>query len=64
MNNAVWATLYHQQSKDDNPQQYRCMSSENSWCRYQKALATEGVENFKRDSTPLPEDVIQAIKPI
>lgn len=64
MKNAIWATFYHQQSTDDNPQHHRCMSGENSWCRYQKALATTGVENFKHDYTPLPQDVIQAIKPI
>ncbi|CAB3247586.1 unnamed protein product [Arctia plantaginis] len=40
------------------------MSGENSWCSYQKALATTGVENFKHDYTPLPLDVIEAIKPI
>ncbi|CAH1115698.1 unnamed protein product [Psylliodes chrysocephalus] len=64
MKNAIWATFYHQQSTDDNPQHHKCMSGENSWCPYQKALATTGEENFKHDYTPLAEDVIQAIKPI
>ncbi|XP_025995458.2 uncharacterized protein LOC105204411 [Solenopsis invicta] len=62
MKNAIWATYYHQQSTDDNFQ--HDMNGENSWCPYQKALATTGVENFQHNYTPLPEDVIQAIKPI
>ncbi|XP_044592130.1 uncharacterized protein LOC123270228 [Cotesia glomerata] len=64
MKNAVWAMFYHQQSTDDYPQHHKCMSGENSWCSYQKALATTGVENFNHDYTPLPQDVIEAIKPI
>nr|XP_036230996.1 uncharacterized protein LOC118683174 [Bactrocera oleae] len=64
MKNAIWATFYHLQSTGDNLQHHKCMSGENSWCSYQKALATTGVENFKHDYTPLPQDVIQAIKPI
>ncbi|XP_025992970.1 uncharacterized protein LOC105198260 isoform X1 [Solenopsis invicta] len=64
MKNAIWATYYHQQLTDDNPQHDMCMSGENSWCPYQKALAITGVENFQHNYTPLPENVIQAIKPI
>lgn len=64
MKNAIWATYYHQQSTDDNPQHDKCLRGKNSWCPYQKALATTGVDNFKHKYTPLPEDVIQAIKPI
>lgn len=62
MKNAIWATFYHQQSTDDNPQHDKCPSGENSWCPYKKALATTGVENFIHNYTPLPEDVLQAIK--
>ena len=62
--NAIWATYYHQQSKDDNPQHDMCPSGEDSWCPYQKALATTGVENFKHNYTPLPADVMKAIQPV
>ena len=64
MKNAIWATYYHQQSTDENPQHEKCPSGENSWCPYQKALATTEVENFKHDYNPLPQDVLKAIKPI
>ena len=64
MKNAIWATYYHQQSTDDNPQHDMCPSGENSWCPYQKALATTGVENFKHNYTPLPADVMKAIQPV
>lgn len=64
MKNAIWATFYHQQSTDDNPQHDNCPSGENSWCPCKKALATTRVKNFRHNYTPLPENVLQAIKPI
>ena len=64
MKNAIWATYYHQQSTDDNPQHDMCPSGEHSWCPYQKSLARKGVENFKHNYTPLPADVMKAIQPV
>ena len=64
MKNAIWATYYHQQSTDKKPQHDKCPSGEKSRCPYQKALATTGVEGFKHEYTPLPDDVLQEIKPI
>lgn len=62
MKTAIWATYYHQQSTDENPQHDKCPAGADSWCGYQKALA-EG-KPFKHEYTPLPEDVLNAIKPI
>lgn len=64
MKDAIWSTFFHQQSTDAHPQHEKCMSGEKSWCPYQRALATTGVENFKHDYFPLPQDVIDAIEPI
>ena len=64
MKNATWATYYHQQSTDKKPQHDKYPSGEKSWCPYQKALATTGLEGFKHEYTPLPDDVLQEIKPI
>lgn len=64
MKDAIWSTFFHQQSTDAHPQHEKCMNGEKSWCPYQRALATTGVENFKHDYSPLPQDVIDAIEPI
>lgn len=50
--------------EDDNSKHDMCMSSENSWCLYQKVLTPINVDNSQHNYTPLPEDVIEAIKPI
>ena len=44
MKDAIWATFYRQQSTDEKPQHDKCLSGENSWCPYKKALATTGVK--------------------
>ena len=64
MKNAIWATYYHQQSTDDNPQHDMCPSGGNSWCPNQKALATTGVKKFKHNYTPRPADIMIAIQPV
>ena len=64
MKDAIMATFYHQQSTDENPRHEKCPDGATSWCPYKKALATTGVQNFKHEYTPLPQDVIEAIKPI
>ena len=64
MKNAIWATDYHQQSTNENPQHEKCPRGKNSWCPYQKALAATGVPNSEHDYNPLPEDVLKAIKPL
>lgn len=62
MKKAIWATFFHYSSTDKNPQHDNCPTGADSWCKYQKAKATSGLEKFKHE--PLPEDVLAAIKPI
>ena len=40
MHDAVWASFYHASSTDEKPQHDRCPVGADSWCFYQKALAT------------------------
>ena len=40
-----------------------CPTGADSCCKYQKAAATMGLADFKHKD-PLPQDVLEAIKPI
>ena len=62
MKNAIWATYYHNNSTDENPQHVKCPSGENSWCEWQKAAAADALESFKHSYTALPTDVLKAMK--
>jgi len=64
MNDAIWATFLHYKSTNDDPQHHKCPAGADSWCEYQKALATTGIEDFHHDYEPFPDEVITAIKPI
>lgn len=64
MREAIWATLYHYASTDQNPQHEKCPRGDDSWCEWQRAAAANAVQNFKHTYTALPEDVIEAIHPI
>lgn len=66
MRNAVFATLFHCISTDDEPHHYQCPQGENSWCFYNKAIAlgeTPG-NHTEMISTPLNKDVAEKILPI
>lgn len=39
MTDACWAVMYHSLSTDENPRHYCCPKGEDSWCKYQHALA-------------------------
>ena len=41
MREAIWASLFHCMSTDEAPQHHRCPTGPNSWCFYQKAVATD-----------------------
>lgn len=64
MRKAIWATYYHYYSTNENPQYDNCPNGAESWCAYQKALATTGVINFEHNYDPLPQDVLSALEPI
>lgn len=66
MKDAVFATLFHCMSTDENPHHTRCPVGEGSWCFYQRAVA-EGrdvpphSENVRH---PLSYEVAQELVPV
>lgn len=63
MREAIWATLYHKISTDENPQHDKCPPGEDSWCSWQKAKATGTLDEHKH-KPPMSEIVFSAVKPI
>jgi len=64
MKDAIWATYFHYNSTDENPQHEKCPSGPESWCPWQRASAMNTLSSFKHDYDPLPSDISSAIKPI
>jgi len=72
MYNDIWATYFHYASTDKHPQHEKCPVGNDSWCEWQKALAALPETSSRKNNIPgfvqsyksLPEDVLQAIKPI
>lgn len=75
MRNDIWATFFHYSSTDKNPQHEKCSTGSKSRCEWQKALAAlpkrkgkgpkkKAMPNFKHSYPALPQDVLNAIKPI
>lgn len=66
MKDAIYATLYHCKSTDDNPQHHYCPESEESWCFYNRAVAKrekpESHSNMLK--TPIREEVAKKIMPL
>ena len=63
MKDAIWATIFHKLSTDENPQHHHCPVGEDSWCTWQKAKATNNLDNYKHKQ-PLLQEVYDAIKPV
>lgn len=63
MKNAIWATLDHKMSTDENPQHDRCPAGEDSWCSWQKAKAANTLDEYKHNP-PMETEVFETIKPI
>ncbi|CAH2086841.1 unnamed protein product [Euphydryas editha] len=64
MKDAIWATYYHYSSTDKKPQHDKCPKGPDSWCAWQRASATNTLSSFKHEYTPLPDEVLIAMKPI
>lgn len=64
MKDAVWTTYFHYSSTDKKPQHGNCPEGPDFWCAWQRASATNTLSSFKHDYTPLPDDVLTAMKPI
>ncbi|KAJ8953476.1 hypothetical protein NQ318_023597 [Aromia moschata] len=57
--NAVWATLYHKCSTDDEPRHEYCPQGPESWCSWQQGKAAGTLDEYEHDK-PLHDDVIAA----
>ena len=65
MRSAVWASLFHCMSTDENPHHTRCPATTDLWCFYQKALANGGVaESHERMKTVISYEVAREILPV
>ena len=68
MQRAIKATLLHSASTDEEPHHNLCPSGEDSWCFYQRALASsiplETLDHKKQVGTPLCKLVVDNITPI
>ncbi|XP_070202967.1 uncharacterized protein [Littorina saxatilis] len=51
MRSSVWSTLFHSMSTDERPYHYRCPTSPDTWCFYQKALIA-GTEPRSHNDIP------------
>ena len=61
---AVQATLHHTTSTDDRPVHHMCPEGENSWCSYNKAKAGNKLDEYKHGFVPIPQAIVQLLKPI
>ena len=59
---AVQATLLHCNSSDTTPRHHLCPEGKNSWCKWQVAKALG--EPFQHQKPPIPEAIVQLLKPI
>ena len=66
MRDAVWATFDHAVSTDKKPQHDRCPVGADSWCFYQKALATgqEPGPHKTNVGTPLSAEVAKPVREV
>ena len=61
MKQPVWASFFHKQSTDENPQRNLCPTGDNTWCKYNKSINNSSQYKHKNS---LPEPVMLAIKSI
>ncbi|GFV32960.1 uncharacterized protein TNCV_1746021 [Trichonephila clavipes] len=59
----TWKTRGHTTSTDEEPMHHFCPTGDTSWCKYQKAVATNSASLFKHKNI-LPIAIMDEIKPI
>ena len=67
MKTAIYATLYHCMSTDQNPQHHKCPCGETSWCFYNRAVAkAEPIPRHDNSTmkTPLNNEVVKKLIPL
>ena len=63
MRKAVWAVYFHTRSTDAEPLHTFCPTGNESWCGFNKAVASGDSKSFVHKNT-IPLSVMDAIKPI
>ncbi|GFY25993.1 uncharacterized protein TNCV_1917431 [Trichonephila clavipes] len=63
MRQAIWAIYCHYRSTDEEPMHHFCPIGDTSWCKYEKAVATNSASLFKHKNI-VPIAVMDEIKPI
>lgn len=63
MHDAIWATLYHKMSTDEDPRHELCPQGSDSWCTWQQVKAKGKLDEYHH-KPPLNNDVRKAIEPI
>ncbi|GFX76446.1 uncharacterized protein TNCV_2129971 [Trichonephila clavipes] len=63
MRQAIWVIYCHYRSTDEEPMHHFCPIGNTSWCKYQKAVATNSASLFKHKNI-VPIAVMDEIKPI
>ncbi|GFW00972.1 uncharacterized protein TNCV_1762101 [Trichonephila clavipes] len=63
MRQAIWAIYCHYISTDEEPMHHFCPIGDTSWCKYQKAVATNSASLFKHKNI-VPIAIMDEIKPI
>ncbi|GFV79854.1 uncharacterized protein TNCV_1726791 [Trichonephila clavipes] len=63
MRQAIWAIYCHYRSTDEEPMHHFCPIGDTSWCKYQKAVATNSASLFKHKNT-VPIAIMDEIKPL
>ncbi|GFX80496.1 uncharacterized protein TNCV_2530041 [Trichonephila clavipes] len=63
MRQAIWAIYCHCRSPDEEPMHHLCPIGDTSWCKYQKAFATNSASLFKHKNI-VPIAIMDEIKPI
>ena len=66
MRKGIWASLFHCVSTDESPQHDRCPTGPDSWCFYQKAVASgsEIPSHSTKVTHPLTASVVQEMIPV
>ncbi|XP_046589419.1 uncharacterized protein LOC124293252 [Neodiprion lecontei] len=63
MRKDIWATIKHKISTDSKPQHDDCPKGAESWCSWQRAVASGNISEY-RHKPPLPKEVLEAITPV
>ncbi|GFW52522.1 uncharacterized protein TNCV_404501 [Trichonephila clavipes] len=63
MRQTIWAIYCHYRSTDEKPMHHFCPIGDTSWCKYQKAIATNSASLFKHKNI-VPIAIMDEIKPI